>query len=64
MAFINAIEKALKIDAIKELLPMQPGDVQDTHADVSKLISDIGYKPDTNLQAGINQLVEWYKTYY
>ncbi len=47
--FIQAIEEELGIEAIKEYLPIQPGDVPATYADVSDLVADLNYKPDTNL---------------
>lgn len=50
--------------AQKEMLPMQPGDVKDTYADVSGLIHDFDYKPDTKLQDGIDRYVKWFKGYY
>lgn len=50
--------------AIKNLLPMQPGDVPDTYADVSELANDLGYKPATLLDEGIKNFVDWYKDYY
>jgi UDP-glucuronate 4-epimerase len=61
--FINTIEYALGIEAIKELLPMQAGDVPDTYADVSPLMS-LGYQPQVNISHGITQFVEWYRHYY
>jgi UDP-glucuronate 4-epimerase len=50
--------------AIKNLLPMQPGDVPDTYADVSDLVHDLGYKPSMLLEDGIKNFVEWYKNFY
>lgn len=64
MAFIEAIEKELGKAAQKELLPMQPGDVESTYADVSGLMADFGYKPKTSVQEGIHQFMEWYRGYY
>ena len=64
MDFIRAIEKALGIEAIKEYLPLQPGDVPATYADVSDLIKDTGFKPSTSVEEGINNFVQWYKEYY
>ncbi|NOU82460.1 NAD-dependent epimerase/dehydratase family protein [Paenibacillus sp. LMG 31459] len=58
--FIEAIEIAVGKKAIKEYYPMQPGDVYQTYADVSDLISDVGFKPDTPIQEGINRFVEWW----
>lgn len=62
--FIEAIEKSLGKKAIKELLPMQPGDVVATSADVSDLEADTGYKPATSVQTGIQRFIEWYRAYY
>ena len=64
MDYIAAIEKELGISAQKKFLPMQPGDVPKTEADVTDLVKDIGYKPDTKIQSGINRFVKWYKDYY
>jgi UDP-glucuronate 4-epimerase len=62
--FVTAIESELGKKAIKEYLPMQPGDVYRTDADVSALMADFGYKPDTPLQTGIARFIRWYKRYY
>ena len=62
--YIDAIEEALNIKAIKELLPMQPGDVPDTHANVKDLIEQFDYKPTTTIQDGIQRFVDWYRNYY
>lgn len=64
MDFIEAIEEALEMKAEKRMLPMQPGDVVATYADVSDLVHDIGYKPETTVKEGIRAFVEWYKAYY
>ncbi len=62
--FITAIEKALGKEATKDFLNMQPGDVIRTEADVTELMEDLGYKPNTLIQIGIDQFIEWYKIYY
>jgi UDP-glucuronate 4-epimerase len=62
--FITAIETACGKKAKENLLPMQPGDVPITYADVDELIADIGFKPATTIEDGINKFVEWYKNYY
>ena len=62
--FIEAIEEATGVKANKQLLPMQPGDVPDTFADVSELVNFTGYKPDTPLKQGVARFVEWYRAYY
>ncbi|WP_346859431.1 NAD-dependent epimerase [uncultured Draconibacterium sp.] len=64
MAFIQTIEKALGQEAKKEFYDMQPGDVYKTYADVSELEKDFGYSPNTSLEKGIGEFVEWYKSYY
>jgi UDP-glucuronate 4-epimerase len=62
--YIGAIEKALGKKAIREELPLQPGDVPDTWADCSDLEKDFGYKPSTPVEEGINQFIAWYRDYY
>ena len=62
--FIQAIEEALGKKAVKNLLPMQPGDVQITYADVDDLIADTGFKPSTDIREGLNKFVSWYISYY
>jgi UDP-glucuronate 4-epimerase len=64
MDYIRAIEKALGKKAIKELLPMQPGDVLDTYADVDDLIEQFDYKPSTTVYDGVQSFVDWYLDYY
>lgn len=62
--YIEVLEDTLGIKAERNLLPLQPGDVPDTYADVDDLIRDVGYKPDTPIETGIAEFVDWYKTYY
>ncbi len=62
--FIEAIEEALGIKAEKELLPLQPGDVLDTYADVDDLVKEFGYKPSMPVKQGIDNFSKWYKEYY
>lgn len=62
--YIEAIEKALGKKAIKEMLPMQAGDVPDTFADVSALVRQVGYKPSTTVEKGVANFVNWYRAYY
>ena len=64
MDYIKCIETAIGREAKKEFLPMQPGDVYQTYADSSALAVATGFKPNTNLQEGINKTVEWFKSYY
>ena len=62
--FIDEIEKSLGIEAKKEMLPMQPGDVNRTWADVTSLQKDFGYNPKISVQEGVGRFVDWYKSYY
>ncbi len=64
MDYIQAIEKALGMEAEKELLPLQPGDVPDTYADVTDLVEEFGYKPSMTIEEGIRNFVNWYKEYF
>jgi UDP-glucuronate 4-epimerase len=64
LTFIEVIEKAMGKTAVKNLLPMQPGDVPSTYADVDDLMQDVGFKPATSIEEGIHHFVEWYKDYY
>lgn len=64
MDFITTIEQAMGKEAQKNMMPMQPGDVPATYADVQDLMNDVGFKPDTPLSAGIQKFVTWYKDYY
>ncbi len=64
MNFIEAIEKSLNRKAEKNMLPIQPGDVEKTWADVSGLINDLRYKPDTDIKIGVGRFIEWYKSFY
>lgn len=62
--FITLLEKTIGVEAKKNLLPMQPGDVAQTFADVTDLMRDFDFKPTTDLEAGIQQFIAWYKHYY
>ncbi|GAA0892356.1 NAD-dependent epimerase [Fulvivirga kasyanovii] len=64
MDFINAIEDALGKTAIKNMMPIQPGDVPATYADVDALTKSVGFKPNTSIKTGIQQFVNWYLDYY
>jgi len=64
LKFIETLESALGIEAKKELLPMQPGDVPDTYADVSSLVEDTGYQPSTDVETGVKAFVDWYRDFY
>ncbi|MBM7096296.1 NAD-dependent epimerase [Bacillus sp. H-16] len=61
---IAALEKKLGISAKKKYLPLQPGDVKDTFADVSDLMAAIGFKPSTSIEQGVGKFVDWYKDYH
>lgn len=62
--FISAIEKSLGITAEKEFLPIQPGDVPITYADVDDLYQAVGFKPSTPIEKGIDEFVQWYRQFY
>jgi UDP-glucuronate 4-epimerase len=62
--FISAIEKATGRQARKRMLPIQPGDVPATYADVKDLIDDTGYRPDTPIEEGVERFVAWYREFY
>lgn len=62
--YISTLESCLNRTANKNLLPLQAGDVPDTFADVSDLIKDVGYKPDTSVEDGVASFVDWYLEYY
>lgn len=64
MEFIEAIEDAAGREAVKEFLPMQPGDVYQTNADTSKLEEATGFRPSVDIREGVRRYVEWYKGYY
>jgi len=64
MRYIEVIEECLGKKADKKMLPMQPGDVPDTYADVDALVEDVGYKPNTSIEEGIKRFVDWYRDFY
>jgi len=64
MDYIQAVENALGIEAQKNYLPMQPGDVPATNADVQALIDDVGFAPNTSVCEGVKKFVAWYREYY
>lgn len=64
LKFIEVLEECLGKKAVKNLLPIQTGDVPATYADVDDLISDVGFKPSTSIEQGIEKFVKWYQTYY
>jgi UDP-glucuronate 4-epimerase len=64
LRYIEVLEQCLGKRAKKNLLPMQPGDLPDTWADVEALARDVGYRPSTDLETGVKRFVEWYLRYY
>jgi UDP-glucuronate 4-epimerase len=62
--YISTLEECLGLKAIKNLLPLQLGDVPDTYADVEELVRDVGYKPATTVEQGVKAFVDWYRAYY
>jgi UDP-glucuronate 4-epimerase len=64
MDFIHTLEDAIGKKAILEMYPMQQGDVYQTFADTTALTNTTGYKPETNLEKGINEFIEWYSNYF
>jgi UDP-glucuronate 4-epimerase len=64
MYFIEVLERCIGKEAKKEFLPMQPGDVYQTYADVDDLMRDFGFKPKTGIEEGLEKFVEWYGGYF
>ncbi|MGK7929323.1 MAG: NAD-dependent epimerase [Spirulina sp.] len=64
MYMIQTLEKYLGKTAEKNMLPMQPGDVPRTYADVDELMQDVGFRPNTPIEEGIQKFVDWYREYY
>ena len=64
MDYIEALEKALGKTAKKDFLPLQPGDVPDTYADVKDLVEQFDYKPSTKVENGITNFISWYQEYH
>jgi UDP-glucuronate 4-epimerase len=64
MHFIRVLEAKLERKAVLNLLPMQPGDVPSTEADVEDLIRDVGFRPDTSVEDGVSRFVDWYRGFY
>jgi UDP-glucuronate 4-epimerase len=61
---ISLVEQCLGRAAAKNFLPMQPGDVPETYADVDDLVRDTGFRPCTPLKEGIARFIDWYRGYY
>ena len=64
MRFIELLEENLGKKAEMNMLPLQPGDVPETFADVQGLVADVGYKPNTSIEDGIEKFIRWYRDYY
>ena len=64
MDYIETLERCLGMEAKKEYLPMQPGDVYQTYADVTDLMRDYDFKPETSIEEGLQKFVDWYREYY
>ena len=64
MRMIEVLQKALGKEAKLNMLPMQPGDVPSTCADVKDLVNDVGFKPNTSIEAGVQNFVDWYLSFY
>ena len=64
MYLIEVIEKALGKTAEKQMMPIQPGDVPETYADVDALVADVGFKPATSIEDGVHKFIDWYRSFY
>jgi UDP-glucuronate 4-epimerase len=64
MHMIRTLEQTLGVEAVKNFLPMQPGDVPATYADVDDLMRDVGFRPSTPIEVGIKRFVDWYRQYH
>ncbi|MCT6953497.1 protein CapI, partial [Salmonella enterica subsp. enterica serovar Javiana] len=64
LKYIEVLEACLGRKAIMEMLPLQPGDVPDTEADVTDLIQAVGYRPQVSVETGVANFVRWYREYY
>ena len=64
MDYIDALEKALGKKAKINFMPLQPGDVPDTFANVDNLVNNFNYKPSTSVEQGVKNFIEWYKSYF
>jgi UDP-glucuronate 4-epimerase len=64
LRYIEVLEQCLGRTVQKIMLPMQPGDVADTFADVRELVEDVGYQPSTPIEVGVRKFVDWYRGYY
>ncbi len=64
LRFIEVLEDCLGVKAQKQMMPMQPGDIPATYADIEDLCKDVGFKPSTPIEVGIRRFVDWYRSYY
>ena len=64
MYFIEVLENCLGKKAVKNFLPMQDGDVQETYANIDELVADVGFRPSTPIEVGLQRFVQWYLEYY
>ena len=64
MDYIKAIEQYLGLEAKKDFLPLQIGDVESTHADVSDLVKELDYRPTTSIEEGVKKFIDWYLDFY
>ena len=62
--FIECLENELGKTTEKEFLPMQPGDVENTYADINRLEADVGYRPDTPIEVGVERFAAWFRSFY
>ena len=60
----RSLEECLGRKAIKDFMPMQPGDVPSTYADIDDLYRDVGFRPSTSIEDGVGRFVSWYRSYY
>jgi UDP-glucuronate 4-epimerase len=64
LKFVEVLEQTLGKTATKNLVPIQPGDVPETYADISRLEAAVGFRPRTSIEVGLAKFVEWYREYY
>jgi UDP-glucuronate 4-epimerase len=64
LRFIELLETSLGRKALKNMLPIQPGDVPITYANIDDLMKDTGFKPEVSIEEGIKRFVDWYRSYY
>ena len=64
MRLIELLEQKLGRKATLNMMPMQPGDVPETYADVDALMRDVGFKPNTPIETGVERFVDWYREYF